>query len=102
MRGSAITASKIGRGRPGGNPILARKTPRTLNYSRQLCRFEEPQLDGPATLTKTGRSRISRANCPRWPGMTGAARFGPENGPLWACQHQRTYFIYQANCQLAG
>jgi ribosomal protein L34 len=21
------------------------------------------------------------------------------NGPLWTCQHQRTYLIYQANCQ---
>ena len=31
-----------------------------------------------ATLTKTGRSRISRANCPRWPGPTGAAQIGPE------------------------
>ena len=29
-----------------------------------------------ATLTKTGRSRISRANCPRWPGSTGAAQLG--------------------------
>jgi hypothetical protein len=27
-------------------------------------------------LTKTGRSRISRANCPRWPGLTGPVHFG--------------------------
>jgi hypothetical protein len=29
-----------------------------------------------AALTKTSRSRISRANCPRWPGSTGAAHLG--------------------------
>jgi ribosomal protein L34 len=49
-----------------------------LIYSRELRRFEEAQLWHPATLTKTGRSRISRANCPRWPGPTGAAHLGPE------------------------
>ena len=28
--------------------------------------------------------------------------FWAGNGLLWAGQHQRTYLIYQANCQLAG
>src|ERR1700722_4767912 len=48
-----------------GVSILVGKTPRKLIYSDKLCRFEELQLRHPATLTKTGRSRISRANCPR-------------------------------------
>jgi hypothetical protein len=39
-----------------------------------------------ATLTETGRSRISRANCPRWPGSArGRLTLGPETarfGPV--------------------
>jgi large subunit ribosomal protein L34 len=53
-------------------------------------------------LTKTGRSSISRANCPRWPGSTGAALFGPKNGPFRAGQHRRTYLNNQANCPVSG
>jgi ribosomal protein L34 len=30
----------------------------------------------------------------------GGSFFGPENGPVWAGQRQRTYLINQANCQL--
>jgi ribosomal protein L34 len=55
-----------------------------------------------ATLTKTGRSRISRANCPRWPGPTGAAPTGPETarfGPVYITG--LTSFIRQ-NCPVSG
>jgi len=58
--------------------ILILKTPRNPIYSRKLRRFEGSGMRHPATLTKTGRSRISRANCPRWPGPTGGGSFGPE------------------------
>ena len=54
-----------------------------------------------ATLTETGRSRISRANCPRWPGSTGGGSIGPETarfGPV----NIRTYLIYQATCPVSG
>jgi hypothetical protein len=40
-------------------------TPQTLNYSRRMRRFKEPQFDRLATLTKTGPSLISRDNCAR-------------------------------------
>jgi large subunit ribosomal protein L34 len=80
------------------------KTPRILVYSPQLRRFKGSTAQPPARLTKTGRSRISRANCPRWPGSTGAAHLGRKRPDL-AGQHRRTYLINQtivsrpANCQ---
>jgi hypothetical protein len=49
----------------GEPPSSQGKPPITLIYSRKLRRFEGPGMRHPATLTKTGRSRISRANCPR-------------------------------------
>ena len=58
------------------------KTPRKQIYSPQLRRFKELTLRQPLTLTKTGRSRISRANCPRWPGFAGGGSFGAVNGPF--------------------
>ena len=43
-------------------------------------------MQQPPTLTKTGRSLISRANCPRWPGFTsvfdGRAHGGDREGNL--------------------
>ena len=53
-----------------------------------------------ATLTKTGRSRISRANCPRWPGSTGAARFGPETARFGPVNITGLTLIHQATCRL--
>ena len=50
---------------PASLRLLPTKTPRKQIYSRQLRDFEEPRMRRRATLTKTGRSRISRANCPR-------------------------------------
>ena len=58
------------------------KTPRKQIYSPQLRRFKERRLRQPLTLTKTGRSRLSRANCPRWPGFAGGGSFGAVNGPF--------------------
>ena len=58
------------------------KTPRNQKYSLQLRRFKERQTRQPPTLTKTGRSRISRANCPRWPGFAGGGSFGATSGPF--------------------
>ena len=53
---------------PGSAALPPLKTPRKQIYSPQLRRFKELALRHPVTLTKTGRSLISRANCPRWPG----------------------------------
>src|SRR5664279_802879 len=86
----------------GMNRHPAHKTLRKPLYSRKLRRFEEREMRQRATLTKTGASRISRANCPRWPGSTGAARFGPQNGPLLVGQHHRTYLIIRQNCPVSG
>src|SRR6266404_4328078 len=71
---SLMSAGSDGRGRAAFSPT---KTPRKQIYSPQLRRFKELVLRRPVTLTKTGRSRISRANCPRWPGSTGGGSFGP-------------------------
>src|SRR3954447_18065885 len=48
------------------------KTPQNLRYSASRRIWRERI----AQLTKRGGSRISRANCPRWPGLTGAAHLG--------------------------
>jgi len=45
------------------------------------------------TLTKTERSRISRANCPRSPGLSGRGSLGAENGPLRAQNRGFTSFL---------
>src|SRR5450631_1484852 len=80
---SALAVVQVGNSRLGlRTAIPAHKTPGIPLYSRQLRRFGERRMRHPATLTETGRSRISRANCPRWPGSTGAARFGPETARL--------------------
>jgi ribosomal protein L34 len=77
-----------------GLSILAMpKTRRKKHYLAQLRRFEEARMRRWATLTKRGRSRISRANCPRWPGFTEDGSFGAANGPFWAAQHHRTIYL---------
>src|SRR3954466_15783814 len=76
------------RGQPGRHPPIRNAI--NQRYPPQLRRFEELCLRHLAALTKTGRSRISRANCPRWPGLTGAAHLGPETARVWAGQHHRT------------
>ena len=58
------------------------KTPRKQIYSPQLRRFKERLPRQPPTLTKTGRSRISRANCPRCPGSTRGRLVWAVNGPF--------------------
>ena len=67
---------------PRRTAVLPVKTPRNQIYSPQLRRFKERALRHPLTLTKTGRSLISRANCPRWPGIPGGGSFGAVNGPF--------------------
>src|SRR3981189_2523589 len=54
------------------------KTPRKQIYSRQLRRFKEPRLRHRATLTKTGRSRISPPTVRDGPVQPGAAHLGPQ------------------------
>ena len=59
----------------------ARRDPRTENTASAdiftgIVPFQRTAQEHHAALTKTGRSRISRANCPRWPGSTGAAHLG--------------------------
>src|ERR1700709_1297475 len=63
---------------PAPSAVSPLKTPRKQIYSTQLRHFKEPRLRRSAALTETGRSRISRANCPRWPGSPGAAHLGPQ------------------------
>jgi large subunit ribosomal protein L34 len=70
-----------------------------LTYSHEFRRFEGVVMRQAARLTKTGRSRISRANCPRCPGPTGRLILGRKR-PALAGQHPRTYLINQANWQL--
>src|SRR5262249_1032444 len=52
------------------------KTPPKQIYSSQLRHFEERPMRHGVSLTKTGASRISPRNCPRWPGFPGAAHLG--------------------------
>jgi len=55
----------VGRLREDKDPTFFCNTPRLLNYSQLMSRSKEPSVGRPATLTKRGRSLISRANCPR-------------------------------------
>src|SRR3984885_12930849 len=60
---------------------IARRHPRPENTASAdiftgIAPFRRTTERRHAALTKTGRSRISRANCPRWPGSTGAAHLG--------------------------
>ena len=73
-RDSATTGSET-RLKPG------RANPSTENTASAdiftgIVPFQRTAQEHHAALTKTGRSRISRANCPRWPGSTGAAHLG--------------------------
>jgi ribosomal protein L34 len=83
--------------------VLPLKTPRKQIYSPQLRRFKEGLMRQPPTLTKTGRSRISRANCPRWPGFSrgrlALGRRWPIFGPARIIGR---ISIQQANCPVSG
>jgi len=72
----------VGRLREDKDPTFFCNTPRLLNYSQLMSRSKEPSVGRPATLTKRGRSLISRANCPRWSGSSRAASFWAGNGLL--------------------
>ncbi len=73
--------------KPPRQPVSSRPS-RSHNTSSRFGRYSAEAVDAgdvrevdrrpPGRLTKTGRSRISRANCPRWPGLTGGGSFGPE------------------------
>ena len=79
------------------------KTPRKQIYSPQLRRFKERPVRQPLTLTKTGRSRISRANCPRWPGSTRGRLVWAVNGPFSGRPASPDLIsIQQANCPVSG
>jgi len=67
-----------------------------------LRRFKESLLRQPLTLTKTGRSRISRANCPRWPGPTGAAQIGPETARFGTIYITGLTSFIRQNCPVSG
>jgi ribosomal protein L34 len=68
--------------------------------------FQRTVQEHHAALTKTGRSRISRANCPRWPGSTGAAHLGrkrPVSGrPVLADLPHSSANCSSANCPVSG
>jgi ribosomal protein L34 len=55
-----------------------------------------------ATLTKTGRSLISRANCPRWPGLTGTAGFGRKSALFGPVSISRLTSLIRQNCPVSG
>ena len=81
-------------------------TPAILDYSRQMRRFKGGEDDQLATLTKRGRSRISRAIVRDGPALPGGPFFGTGNGPFFkAFQHRRTSSLIrqlqalQASCQ---
>jgi large subunit ribosomal protein L34 len=63
---------------------------------------DAPQLRPAGRLTKTGRSRISRANCPRWPGSTGAALFGPKTARFGPASIAGLNLNIRHNCRVSG
>jgi ribosomal protein L34 len=86
--------------------ILAQKNTAILYIFEQNTRLsndpKRPQLRHGATLTKTGRSRISRANCPRWPGSTGAALLGPETAHFGPASISGLISLIRQNCPVSG
>jgi hypothetical protein len=66
----------------GKAAVPAPKNPAKTDIFTVIATFRRTPPGATLTLTKTGRSRISRANCPRWPGSTGGGSFGAVNGPF--------------------
>jgi ribosomal protein L34 len=56
----------------------------------------------PPRLTKTGRSLISRANCPRWSGLTGGGSLGPRTARYGPASITGLISIQQAHCPVSG
>ena len=80
------------------NAILTRKSP-----ERVLCRtMAGLQTKPPPRLTKTGRSLISRANCPRWSGLTGGGSLGPRTAHFGPASITGLISIQQAHCPVSG
>jgi ribosomal protein L34 len=80
------------------NAILTRKSP-----ERALCRTTAGlQTKLPPRLTKTGRSLISRANCPRWSGLTGGGSLGPRAAHFGPASITGLISIQQAHCPVSG
>ena len=78
------------------HPIF--NTPGMLNYSRQMCRFEEARsadlaIDEKGSLPYKPRHLSAVARFDR------AGSFVAGKWPAWAWQHPRTYLTYQADRQ---
>ena len=78
------------------SPHPINNTPRMLDYSRKMCRFEEAQssqlaIDEKGTLPYKPRQLSAVTRLDR------GGLFEAEKWPAWACQHPRTYLIYQAD-----
>src|SRR5664279_4542764 len=85
---------------------IARRHPRTENTASGdiftgIVPFRRTAVRRHAALTKTGRSRISRANCPRWPGSTGAAHLGRKR-PVSGRSALTDLSHSSANCPVSG
>jgi ribosomal protein L34 len=85
---------------------IARRHPRTENTASGgiftgIAPFRRTGARRHAALTKTGRSRISRANCPRWPGSTGAAHLGRKR-PVSGRPALTDLSHSSANCPVSG
>ena len=75
---------------PGGEPSSLINTPRMLDYSRQMRRFEEAQsshlaIDEKGSLPYKPRQLSAVTRFDR------GGSFEAGKWPAWACQHARTY-----------
>ena len=87
-----------GSSRPGAEPHPATSYTARIGLFAPNMPFRRTSIRPRPTLTKRGRSLISRAKCPR-PDLTLEARFGPERVHLGrAGIGGHISFIYQANC----
>jgi ribosomal protein L34 len=68
---------------------------------RQLGRYREFGAPGILQLTETGRSRISRANCPRGARSTGAAHLGRKRS-MFGTSIFGLHLISGAFCPVSG
>ena len=87
-----------------GGAVVALKNTANIDIFAPIAPFRRTsELRRPAILTKTGRSRISRANCRDEPVRPGRPIRAPEMARLWAGQHRRTNRRgYTAHCPVSG
>jgi ribosomal protein L34 len=89
------------RGRASHHPRTLKNTANVDIFGQIPC-FSGKTAATSGRLTKTGRSRISRVNCPRWPGLDRGGSFGRETARFGPASITGLTSIIRQNCPVSG